>query len=229
MTNEMNTEIEPKLEKPSIFGMIMNPREQFERIRENPKIIVALLLVTVLTIVGMLLMLNGMDFVGDDPELASMSEEEIMFITLFGQISFVVVGLFTPIVSILIAAVVHIIIAKIVQSDVSFKQLFSMNTYIFMISAISMILNGLVFMFIGGDPEMLFTSLNSIIGAEGMLGAFFNSIEIFTIWALIITALGLQVVARFSKGLSWAVVIGFYVVGLVFQLISAGITTAFGV
>lgn len=229
MTNEMNTEIEqPKLEKPSLFGMIMNPREQFEKIRENPKIIVALIIVTLLTIVGMLLMMNGIDFM-NDPNLAGMSEEEMMMVTMFSQIGFVIVGVFTPVVGILIGSFVHFIIAKIVRSEATFKQLFSMNTYIFIISAISMIVNGIVFMMIGGDPEKLFTSLNSIIGAEGILGAVLNSIEVFTIWGLIITAMGLQVVARFSKGLSWAVVIVFFIVGLIFQMISAGFNTMMGV
>lgn len=229
MTNEMNTEIEqPKLEKPSLFGMIMNPREQFEKIRENPKIIVALIIVTLLTIVGMLLMMNGIDFM-NDPNLAGMSEEEMMMVTMFSQIGFVIVGVFTPVIGILIGSFVHFIIAKIVRSEATFKQLFSMNTYIFIISAISMIVNGIVFMMIGGDPEKLFTSLNSIIGAEGILGAVLNSIEVFTIWGLIITAMGLQVVARFSKGLSWAVVIVFFIVGLIFQMISAGFNTMMGV
>jgi len=229
MTNEMNTEIEqPNLEKPSLFGMIMNPREQFEKIRENPKIIVALIIVTLLTIVGMLLMMNGIDFM-NDPNLAGMSEEEMMMVTMFSQIGFVIVGVFTPVITLLISSVVHIIIAKIVRSEATFKQLFSMNTYIFIISAISMIVNGIVFMMIGGDPEKLFTSLNSIIGAEGILGAVLNSIEVFTIWGLIITAMGLQVVARFSKGLSWAVVIVFFIVGLIFQMISAGFNTMMGV
>lgn len=229
MTNEMNTEIEqPKLEKPSLFGMIMNPREQFERIRENPKIIVALIIVTVLTIVGMLLMMNGIDFM-DDPSLAGMSEEEMMMVAMVSQIGFVIVGVFTPIFTLLISAVVQIIIAKIVRSEVTFKQLFSMNTYIFIITAISILVNGIVFMAIGGTAEIYFTSLNSIIGAEGILGAVFNSIEVFSIWTLIITALGLQIVARFSKGLSWTIVIVFYVVSLIFQMISAGLNTMMGV
>lgn len=101
-----------------------------------------------------------------------------MMVTMFSQIGFVIVGVFTPVIGILIGSFVHFIIAKIVRSEATFKQLFSMNTYIFIISAISMIVNGIVFMMIGGDPEKLFTSLNSIIGAEGILGAVLNSIEV---------------------------------------------------
>lgn len=228
MTNEINEVEEVVVKKPSLFGMIMNPTEQFDRIRKNPKIIVALLLVTILTTIGMALMLQTMDF-ESSPELVGFSEEELMFAALIGQITFVVVGVFTPVFVILISTIVFIIIAKIVRSEVSFKQLFSMNTYIFMISALSFIVNGLAFLVVGnGNPEIYFTSLNSIINAEGVAGAFLNSIEVFSIWGLIITAIGLQVVARFSKGLSWAVVIGFYIVSLIFAMAGAAFSTMFG-
>lgn len=226
MTNEMEQTVK---EKPSIFGMIMSPGEQFNRIRENPKILVALLIVTALTTIGSVLMMNSID-VTNDPNIVGMGEEELMMVTLFSQITLVIVGLLSPIFIVLISTVIHIIVAKISQSTVSFKQLFSMNTYIFMISALSFIVNGLVTLAIGsGNPEILFTSLNSIIGAEGALGAFLNSIEVFTIWGMIITALGLQVVARFSKVLSWSVVIGLFVIGTGFSMASAGFTAMLGV
>src|SRR5690625_1226488 len=94
MTNETE---EIVVEKPSLFGMIMNPTEQFHRIRENPKIIVPLILVTILTAIGMLLMMQTMDFT-ETPELTmGVSEEELMFLTLVGQITFIIVGILTPV------------------------------------------------------------------------------------------------------------------------------------
>ena len=120
-----NREMENSVvEKPSLIGMIMNPTVQFERIRENPKILVAILIVTFLTVIGMLMMSSGMELPTDDPELAGMGEEELMVIAMISQVSFVIVGLFTPIFTIFISTVVLLIIAKIVRSEVSFKQLF---------------------------------------------------------------------------------------------------------
>ena len=59
-----NREMENSVvEKPSLIGMIMNPTVQFERIRENPKILVAILIVTFLTVIGMLMMSSGMDII----------------------------------------------------------------------------------------------------------------------------------------------------------------------
>src|SRR5690625_3459566 len=112
MTNDIHVEgTEKKVEKPSLFGIIMNPREQFERIRENPKVLVSLIIVTLLTIVAMLLMVNNMNIFGNDPELAGLGEDEMMIVTLISQITFVIVGLFTPAFTALIGAVLYLIVA----------------------------------------------------------------------------------------------------------------------
>ena len=61
--------------------------------------------------------------------------EELAAVSMFTTITMIITGLFTPIFGVLIATVIYLIIAKIARSEVSFKQLFSMNTYIMMISA----------------------------------------------------------------------------------------------
>ena len=47
--------------KPLLLGMLWSPVEQFEKIRQRPMIWIAMLLVTVLTAIGTLLMMMGMD------------------------------------------------------------------------------------------------------------------------------------------------------------------------
>src|SRR5699024_11772625 len=95
----------------------------------------------------------------------------------------------------------YFIVVKIVLHNFTLYKFFSMNTYIFVINTLSMLVNGLAIMLVGGasDTDTLFTSVNSIVGAEGALGGLLNNIEVFTIWDIIITALGLQVIAKFSK------------------------------
>ena len=231
MSNDMyeNEENEVNVEKPSLLGMITDPRTQFERIRLNPKILVPFIIITVLTTIGMLLMMSQMDILGDDPYFNSMGEEELMYMTIFTQITFVITGLLTPAISILISTVVYLIIAKIVKSAVSFKQLFSMATFIYIISVLSLLLNSIAFFAVSNpDPNLYFTSLNSIVGAEGALGAFLVSIEIFTIWGMILSAIGLQIVAKFSKGLSWGIVIGIFVIITSFSMVSIVVTDMLG-
>ena len=229
MTDETNMNEETVMEKPSIFGMIMNPVIQFKRIKNNPKALVAMIVVTLFSALGMFMMTQGVDYT-QQPGMGAMDENELMIVTTVANATVVIIGLFTPIFSILVSSAIYLAVAKIAHRDVTFKQLFSMNTYIFVISTISMLINGLAIMLVGGaaDTDTLFTSVNSIVGAEGALGGLLNNIEVFTIWDIIITALGLQVIAKFSKGLSWGIVLGIFVIMTGFTMLTSGAASMVG-
>lgn len=138
----------------------------------------------------------------------------------------IVTGFFIPIFTILINSAIHLIITLIARADVKFKQLFSMNSYIMVIAGIGTLLNGLVHMAVGGDPEIGVTSLASIIDAEGALFGVLSSIEVFAIWGVVLTAMGLQQVGRLSKGWAWGVAIAFFVAGLILSAISMAFNAA---
>ena len=229
MNEEEKAQREIALEKPSLFGMFLEPKKQFERLKDNPIILVPFIIIAVLTTIGMFVMMSQIDFIAQDPELANMGEDELMFVTIFTQVIFVITGILAPAVSILVSSFVYFIVAKIVQSEVSFKQLFSMNTFIYIISVLGLFINALAFFAVANpDPEVYLTSLNSIVEADGALGALFTSIEIFSIWNVILTALGLQIVAKFSKGLSWGVVVGIFVLLTGFSMATASFAERIG-
>src|SRR5690625_6833533 len=76
-----------------------------------------------------------------------------------------------------------------IRSEVSFKQMFSMFAHLNIIGAIGSIIHGLAVLLIPGiNQEISITSLESIVNAGGILGAVLNSVEIFEIWQIIITA-----------------------------------------
>lgn len=213
--NENFVQNQVEKDNPELLGMIMNPREQFERIRENPKIVVALIVVTLLALIAALFSFKGMEQILE-AKLGAVSEEEMMILTIVTQISAVVTALFTPIVTVLISSAIYMLIAKIAQKDVTFKQLFSMFFYIAFINiGLNGFVNGFFSMFVkNANPEVALTSLNSIIGAEGVMGELLSSIEVFSIWGIVLTAMGLQIVAQFSKGLAWGTVIAFYIISI---------------
>ncbi|HLR79292.1 MAG TPA: Yip1 family protein [Bacillota bacterium] len=218
MSNEDNKK------KPSLFGMITNPTEQLERLRGRPHIWGALAVVTVLFMFGSWLATLGIEIdYGVD-----LTPEEEQFAHLFSIITMVAVGFFGPTFSVLILSVIYLIIAKIAQSDVTFKQLFSMNTYIMIISTLGLIINNAIAIFIGSNPEVPITSLGSILNVPGVAGAALESIELFTIWGMIVAVIGLQKVARFSKGLAWGVQIALFIIGMIFAMIGAGIGEMLG-
>ena len=217
------------LEKPSLFGMFLEPKKQFERLKDNPIILVPFIIIAVLTTIGMFVMMSQIDFIAQDPELAKMGEDELMFVTIFTQVIFVITGILAPAVSILVSSLVYFIVAKIAKSEVSFKQLFSMNTFIYIISILGIFVNALAFFAVDNpNPDVYLTSLNSMVEADGALGVLFTSIEIFSIWNIILTAIGLQIVARFSKGLSWGLVIGIFVLLTGFSMATAGVAEMIG-
>lgn len=209
------------VEKPSLLGMITSPSVQFERIRERPLIWGAMSIIIILFIIGAWLTSLSVDIEIDE---ALQGFFEVIF-TIF----IIIGGIIGPLFGTLITSVIHLLIAKMVQSSVSFRQLFSMNTYIMIISVLSMIVNGIILTVIHVDSEKLPTSLGSIIDAEGSLGAVLGSIEIFAIWGLILVAIGLHKVAGFSKGLAWTVSIAFFVISIIFALIGAGIQPLEGI
>src|SRR5699024_993006 len=144
---------------------------------------------------------------------------EDQFAHLFSIITRVTVGFYGMTLSVLILSVIYLTIAKIAQSDVMFKQLFSMNTYIMIFSYLAFIINNAIAIFIGSNAEVPITSLGSILNVPGGAGAALESIELFTIWGMIVAVIGLQKVARFSKGLAWGVQIALFIIGMIFAMI----------
>lgn len=210
--------IEVEKEKPSLLGIITSPTEQFKRIRENPIFWGALIIVTIISVIGMLLTSLGVEL----PNLNDLTAEEIAIGKVIAGVGVLILGLVSTVVSILFSTVLYLLIARINKSSVTFKQLFSMNTYITLITALSMLVNGIIIALLGsysGD-DLIFTSLGSLVNIDGSLGVLLNQIEIFSIWTMIITVIGLQKVAGFSKSQAWVVVIAFFVVGIIFAVTS---------
>lgn len=217
----MSEEVQAK--KPSIWGMLWSPTEQFERIKARPRIWGALILVTILCMIGMYL-----TSLGDMPAIEGVPEELMADMAVFNTITMIVTGLFTPIIGILISTLIYFLIAKIARSEVRFKQLFSMNTYIMILSAISIVINGLGVVLLGGMSGAIYTSLGSIIKVEGAMQGLLDGLEVFAIWGVILTGLGLIKVANFSKGLAWTITIVFFIIGIIFQMIAAGFSGMVG-
>lgn len=225
---------ETKVQNPSLLGMITNPTEQFERIKERPKIWIAMIIITILFVIGTWLTTLGMDIAGEMEGMEGMEldEESIAMVQTFAAIGSAVGALFIPIFTVLISSFIYWVIAKIVKSEVSFKQLFSMNTYILIISAIGLIINGAIMAIVGvnmDNPDAMFTSLGSLVSSGGIFGVILNSIEVFQIWVVVLTAIGLNKVAEFSKGLAWTIAIVFFVIGIVFGMIGAAMSGFAGV
>lgn len=203
-----------KLKSACIFPFIIHPSEHLKRIRENPKIILPLILVTFFTIVGVILAAQGIDIVENDPELLQMSEAELGIFLLITQTMFAFIGLMTPIITIFLSTVILFIIAKFVKSTVSFRQVFAMCTFVFIVDAIGILVNGIGLMIFGEihGEDTVFTSINVFFGKDGWLGAVLNIFDVFTIWSYMLVWKGLRIVASFSVRARVIVIVLFIVI-----------------
>src|SRR5690625_1288879 len=207
---------------PSIFGMITSPIQQFKRIKEKPVIWVAMLVVIVITIIGESFVIKGMEISNLDIELGN------TFLVLIG--SAIITSIIEVLLGILIISAIHMLIAKIALTSVSFRQLFSMNTYIWIISALGVLLNGIVAVIVGVDePNMIFTNLGSIVHSSGVIEGLLQHIEVFSIWGYILTGLGLHIVANFSKKTAWIIVSAFFVINIIFSIVGSYFSQMVGV
>lgn len=230
MTESMqpNNEATVKLEKPRLLGIITNPKETLNRIRENPKVLVPLLVVMFLTALATFIGFGTVDFVALGIE-QGMSQQEAEMFSGFMSISFIAGGLIVPPITILIATLISLAITKIAGTGAKFKQLFSFSTFAFFISSIGGLLNAIIAYFVGVNVEMAsFTSLNGVIGAEGSLGGLLSYLELFTIWGTVISAMGLERVGGLSKKAAWTVAIIFFVIGALFAIIGGSAESMMG-
>jgi hypothetical protein len=203
--------------KPSLFGMIFSPGEQFERLREKPVIWIPLILFTVLmTVVAAISALNA-DY-SAVPGM-EMSPEELEMAKTFGIAGAAVVGFFVTPITYLIIALIFWGISKIAKSDATFKQMLSFTIFSSFITIIGQIFNLLITMAIDGDPFIMLTSVNSFVGADGILGAVLSTIEVFTIWYYILLTMGLVIVGKLSKPAATIITIVFFILQLLFAAI----------
>lgn len=215
-------------EKPKLLGMLIQPSTEFIKIKRNPVIWKPLTIISLLMMIAGVMTALNIDYT-NDPEIQEAIQILGMDERFMLKISALLAGvanLIIPGLTALITTVIYLVIAKVIKKPISFKQLYSMNTYILFISAIGMIVNGLLSMIITKDPSVVLTSLAAVIQTDNMIiKNVLIMVEFFAIWGLVLTIIGLQKVAGFSKVTATIFVLGFYILSLLFNLFGGWITT----
>lgn len=203
-------------EKPSLIKMFWSPGEQLERVKNSPKIWLPLVIVTIFYFLASVI--TAMTLTVEDYVNQGVPAEQAELILQGSKMVIIVSGFLTPIIVALISALIYFVIIKIAKKAVTFKQLFSMTVYIMIIGAVGILLNGLIQWAIGGDPTIYVTSLAGLLGSNSLV---LSQFEVFSIWQLILTVIGLQKVGQLSKGASWTIVIIFFLIGIGFGMIGS--------
>ena len=193
-------------QKPSLLKMFWGPKEQFVKIRSNPIIATPLIIVTVIYIMAS--MVKALLIRAEDLMLPGMTVQEADMVAATAKAFTAMSGFISPVFTILFMTLIYFIILKIARKNTTFKQLFSMNTYIFVVQAVGLLINSLLMMVIDSSSGSAITSLALFNRDWSML----HAIELFTIWKFVLTAIGFHLVGQLSKSTSIILVIVLFII-----------------
>jgi Yip1 domain len=192
-------------QKPSLLKMFWRPKEQFVKIVSNPIMATPLIVVTVIYIMAS--MVKALFIRAEDLMLPGMTAQEADMVAATAKAFTAMSGFISPVFTILLTTIIYFIILKIARKNTTFKQLFSMNTYIFVVQAVGLLINSLLMMVIDSSSGSAITSLALFNRDWSML----HALELFTIWKFVLTAIGFHLVGQLSKSTSIILVIVLFI------------------
>jgi hypothetical protein len=224
-----------------IAGVLFAPAETFRDIARKPDILVPLILMLVIGIIGAVVLAPRMDFSAAMREQMErqgrqMSDSDLAQAEKMGG----AIGRATTYASPILGIIVLVVIAgvlllafRLLGGEGNFKQAFSATLYAWM----PMVINSIVMTAVVASRESINpTTMPTLVKSNPaflvemsdhpILFSLLSSLDIFTIWTLILLILGFAALAKVSKGKSAAIVISLWLVIVVVKLGFAALTAA---
>ncbi|MCF8890939.1 Yip1 family protein [Priestia megaterium] len=223
----MNTELnlspdKQQGDKPSIFKFITSPILQFEKMKSNPVIWGPLLLTLILTALTSILAV----YTPEAQEALQQQKEAGLEVShTLSIVMGAVGGVIAMIPTLAFMGLILFLVAKLGMGKTTYRQMFSLNLFVTFITVIGQLINTGVAVLAHTSANV--TSLNGLVGAKGAMGGVLTSIEIFSIWGFILTAVGLQKVANLSKVASVITVVVLFILGAAIAGIGGTASEAF--
>lgn len=190
-----------------LIGIIVSPTKTFEAIRQKPAIWIPMLVLLLVPAAyyffmwdylapAMIITLEeqaAMYGTEVTPDMMDLQMNIAKYSTYATGIGFIIVNL--------ISAVYYLIANSIANGDAKYKHLLSMSLYISMIGLLSLLVSAITTI-LGMDPTTPLTSVASFLPASmygTVIYALLSTVEVFSIWSIIITVMGLRIVANMSK------------------------------
>lgn len=210
-----------------LVKVLFEPTAVFERVRERPKFLVPFLAICAVQIVIYFVNLPFLK-VGMQAQMAQApagGPDPSKFLALGGL--FVPIGLA---IALVLGAFILWVLVSLVGGEGKFGTLLSVATYASVPSVILLAIVGTIVLRLQGtgqitSPQDMQPALGLDLlapGAKGFLGAVLKGINPFSIWGLVLTAIGVSTTHRLSKGSGYVVATASLVIGLL-------IAGAFGV
>ncbi|MDA2597084.1 Yip1 family protein [Bacillus cereus group sp. Bc061] len=212
METNINTQ-DAGSKKPSLFGMITSPGEQFERMKTSNAVWGAF---WILVLLGGLVGGFAAYVYSLTPEAIKLNKE--LGVTVSAGMTYGMgfgVGALGMGFSFLISAVVYKVLMVFMSNDTSYKKLLTITVYSSVISLIGVLINIILAYILGGSGQEMYTGLGPIFASSsGVVKGIVSKFEVFTIWGYVVTWLGLQITAGLTKKQATIITIVFFVLTL---------------
>lgn len=226
------------------MDIVVAPNAAFARIRAVPTWGWAFLAATIIGIIGVLLaqpaslhalQVSGPAMYGSNPAVtqlpADKQPEMIARMVGFGTVMLKFQFVFVPIgllIGALLSAVIMLIANAISRGDGTFKRFFALTMTTAIVSSLGLLLNGVIAVVRGPSGYETMQSVQTALpslgllvpGAGAKLATFLGGLNVTSIWAAVLSALGMIGVARIKPPIAWAT-------ALIVLLCGAGLAAAF--
>jgi hypothetical protein len=153
-------------------------------------------------------------------KLAGVSPDQVAMQHKILEYSYKVPFYSAPIFSILALLVMAVVLWAIINfvfgGKSTFGQVFSMTNYAYLPASIKGLITAAVLFAGGGEnftlQNMLGTSPGYYIETPGALKTFLTSLDLFTIWQVVLLSLGLAIVAKTKRSSGFIVVVGLWLI-----------------
>ena len=216
-------------------GVLFSPDETFRDIAARPRILAPLALLLAVAIAGAAILVPRMDFetmmrdrLEHSDKAAQMSPADMDRAVRMGSSFGKMIGYTSPVVAIGIWALIAVALwltFRLFGNEGAYNQAFAVTLYAWIPLTINSIIGLVVAMTRSSiDPESMATMVASNpavlvdLHAHPVLFSFLSSLDLFTVWTIVLLIFGFAQVARTSKARSAAVVLSWWAVFLFFKV-----------
>ena len=215
-----------------VFKVLFEPTAVFERVRARPSFFVPFL--TIIAVQCVLFFINLPYLkVALQAQMAAAPQARPVpggaLLTIFGLVGLI---LFLGLIFVVSGLLLWVLASVLGGGEAKFSTMLSVATYAAVPSAILLGIVGVIVLHMQGTSGITSTQdLQPALGldlmapgAKGFVGAVLKSINPFSIWGLVLTAIGVSTTLRVSKGTGYTVAISAFVIGV---LIAGGLGAVF--
>src|SRR2546426_4679101 len=225
-----------------IVGVFFSPSETLASIARQPDWVVPLVLMLVVSLISGIVMANRVDFASAARDAMEQNknippdrvESAVKMSAAIGKVASYCAPIFS-IIGFLVISGVLLLAFRLFGGEGNFKQAFSVSVYAWMPGLLKSIITLIVLLSRSGmGAEDLAIAVRSNLGflvsmkSNPMAFAVLTSLDIFTIWVLILFSIGFAYVARVPKAKAATIVVTLWLVTVAFKVVPAALQSLRG-